>query len=203
MAPATRQRPLSLRHERFLAEYAKDLNASAAMRRAGYSPATVRSNQAELVRRPEIARRITAIRQRYQARLDRTVTKASILEAIGRIALSDPRRLFDEDGKLKPINELDDETAAAVASFKTGKYGTDVRLWDKPKALELAARHLGLLEQQAGSGVTVIVNSPSSMAELDPALRARALTPDQPSNAAVLDVPVTAALDPAHKSNTP
>lgn len=78
------------------------------------------------------------------------------LKEISRIAYSDPRKLFDEAGNIKPITELDDDTAAALASFEVeeltvGK-GEDqkvfghvkkIKSWDKKGALDMAMRFHG------------------------------------------------------------
>lgn len=71
----------------------------------------------------------------------------------------DIRRLFDSEGHLKSIVELDIETAAAVASFETvrrrnanGEYEEmhRVRLWDKIRALELLWKHQEIFSDNNG-----------------------------------------------------
>lgn len=52
-------------------------------------------------------------RQRYQ------VTEQNILNALAARAFFDPRELYDEDGKLKPIKEWPDEAAMAVDGVTT------------------------------------------------------------------------------------
>ena len=74
------------------------------------------------------------------------------------MAFFDPRRLLNADGSPKPINELDDDTAAVLAGMDiseeyigTGEdrrfvgYTKKVKLADKVGALTLAMRHLGML----------------------------------------------------------
>jgi phage terminase small subunit len=101
-----------------------------------------------------------------------------VLVELARIGRSDPRKLFDADGNLRPIHTLDDETAASVAGVDVTEVrskikkvadpdeGEDcltntveatkkIKLWDKPRALDILARHHGLLEkdnEQAGAG---------------------------------------------------
>jgi phage terminase small subunit len=74
-------------------------------------------------------------------------------EQLARVCFSDVRKLCNPDGSLKKVNELDADTAAAVASFevdeveigdKVVRRTIKVKLWDKNAALEKAFRHLGL-----------------------------------------------------------
>jgi phage terminase small subunit len=51
-----------------------------------------------------------------QQRLDISVDR--VLQELARIAFFDPRKLFNHDGSLKDITELDADTAAAIASVE-------------------------------------------------------------------------------------
>jgi hypothetical protein len=113
-----------LRHEKFLAEYAKDLNCEQAMRRAGYAASYARGSGGKLMRQPHIARRVAELRQRFLARQERTISKSHVLDELSKVAFADVRQLYGEDGRLQEINALDDQVAAAVASVKEGKNGS-------------------------------------------------------------------------------
>lgn len=83
-----------------------------------------------------------------------------ILNEIRRVATFDPRKLFDEHGNMRPIHELDDDTARAIASVEVAElFGGEskqeggrtiigltkkIKAWDKNAALSNAARILGL-----------------------------------------------------------
>ena len=78
------------------------------------------------------------------------------LQEVARLAFSDVRELFDEHGNLRPIHELPDHVAGAIASIKTVKRRLmagrnamvivqKVEFWDKPKALGFLFKHFGLL----------------------------------------------------------
>ena len=71
------------------------------------------------------------------------------------------RKLFDEQGALKPIGEWSDDVAAAVASLEvleewegSGEsrrlvgHTKKLKLWDKNSALKTLAQHLGMLVQK-------------------------------------------------------
>lgn len=142
------------KQERFVAEYLKDLNATKAAERAGYSEKTAGSQGHDLLKVPEIAEAITTGKQKQLAKADLSAVR--ILEELRRLALSDARGLFDEKGNLRPIHDLTDEQAAAIASVEvvkknltTGDGEIDtvikVKVWDKPRSLEMLAKHFGLL----------------------------------------------------------
>lgn len=61
---------LSTRHERFVAEYLKDGNATQAYIRAGYKPRGAQSNASKLLRQPPIAAALAAARRRVTASLE-------------------------------------------------------------------------------------------------------------------------------------
>lgn len=104
------------------------------------------------------------------------VTRAMIANELRRLAFVDPRKLENADGTGKPLSELDDDTAAAVASVefeelfeghgeKRERIGRvrKLKTWNKREALsELAAiagmkRNDGAPPAVVGPGLTVIV----------------------------------------------
>ena len=146
---------LTRRQERFIAEYLIDLNATQAAIRAGYSRRTAENIGWENLRKPQIA---SVVGQRQAEQLGRAdLTAQRVLEEVRRLAFSDIRAVFDKAGNLKPLRELTDEQAASIASvevvirnMKDGNPTEEVhkiKTWDKPRALELACKHLGLLKE--------------------------------------------------------
>ena len=86
--------------------------------------------------------------------------RQTLIEA-SRIALFDPRKLFREDGSPKPISELDDDTAAALAGLDVHEeyagsgedrvfigYTKKYRLAEKNVALEKLFKFHGLYERE-------------------------------------------------------
>lgn len=143
---------LNDKQSKFVKEYLVDLNSTQAAIRAGYSTRTAGSIGFELLKKPEIA---TEIRRELELRSIRTeITQDRVLLEIARLAFNDPRKAFDENGALKPIQEWPDEVAAAVSSIKineiTDSEGNhigetkEIKFWDKGKQIELAGRHLGM-----------------------------------------------------------
>ena len=107
---------LTEQQAQFAREYLIDLNASQAAIRAGYSPKTAASQGSDLLRKPEIQELIAESRKRTAERLD--LTRDDCIRQYQRIGFSDPRRLFNADGSIKSITELDADTAAAVQGYE-------------------------------------------------------------------------------------
>lgn len=142
---------LTAKQRRFVDEYIKDLNASQAAIRAGYSAISARNISSGLMTKANIQ---SAIAERMGKRSERTaITADRVLQELARLAFLDVRKAFTPEGALKPIHELDDDTAAAVAGMDIAEFsnGDDqtgvvkkIKLSDKKGALELLMRHLGM-----------------------------------------------------------
>ena len=107
---------LNPKQTKFVLEYLKDLNATQAAIRAGYSVRTAGSQAHDLLKKPEIADAIGAKHNRSLAKLDISVER--ILQERARLAFFDPRKLLDNTGRPLPLQDLDDDTAAAIAGLK-------------------------------------------------------------------------------------
>jgi len=159
-----RSRPVAPRQPtaqqtRFVAEYLKCLDATQAARAADYSPKHAASIGCNLLKLPHVA---AAIRKAMDARAKRTeIAQDRVLKELARVAFSDVRATFDEAGHPRNPTELDDDTAAAVASVEVverravdaqGRSSIDyvhkIKLTEKPAALALLCRHLGLLNDK-------------------------------------------------------
>lgn len=146
----------------FVAEYRKDLNATAAAERAGYHPKMA----ASLMANPSIA---AAVAEKTQAQLQKVdLTAERTLEEMRRLAFSDIRTLFDANGNLKPLHTLTAEEAACIAGLEViiknaeaGDGKTDkvhkIKIWDKTKTLDMLGKHFALMtEKVEHSGGLVI-----------------------------------------------
>jgi len=150
--------PLNAKQERFVAEYVANPNASEAARRAGYSDKTAGSIGQRLLKNVEIKATIDAGLQQIKGRIQLTVERT--LEEIARVAYCDPRKLFDASGNLRPIAELDDNTAATIASIEVStERGRDdesdkvttttkIKSCDKMRALDMAGRYHGIFKDR-------------------------------------------------------
>lgn len=146
---------LTAKQQRFVEEYLVDLNATQAAIRAGYSQDTAGSIGWENLQKPEIQEAVTSA---LELRSERTeITADRVLRELARIAFFDPRNLFDHNGKIKPVHEWDDDTAAVLAGIEAVEkfagrgddreligYLKKAKVWDKKGALELLGKHLAL-----------------------------------------------------------
>jgi phage terminase small subunit len=76
-----------------------------------------------------------------------------VVRRLARIADLDFRKLFAEDGRPRPIHELPEDVAGAIASVHVVKRkgeaeGHRVRLPDRIRALDLLGRHLGMFRDR-------------------------------------------------------
>lgn len=155
MTTPVKERPLTPRQARFVAEYLIDLNASAAALRAGYSPKTAPSQGQRLLKNVEVA---AAIQDGKDARAKRTeITQDRVIEETARLAFSNVTHYqVDASGNVSPAPGAPQNAMAAVASIKrTARFvkvgkkrrqvvDVEIKLWDKPGSLKLAGRHVAL-----------------------------------------------------------
>ena len=150
---------LTHKQELFCQEYLVDLNATQAATRAGYSVRQAGVIGYENLKKPQIAARIKEAMAEREKRVH--ITQDRVLQELARLAFSDLRRAFKDDGTLKLPQEWDDDTAAAMAGVDTitsSVGGEDesplslttkkVKVFDKGAALTLAMRHLGMLNDK-------------------------------------------------------
>lgn len=108
---------LTPKQTRFVAEYlANGLNATKAAISAGYSAKNADTEGSRLLVNVKVAAEISRKTEKIIAKLDISVERT--LTEVGRLAFFDPRKFFESDGSLKPIHELDDDHAAAIAGME-------------------------------------------------------------------------------------
>ena len=139
----------------FVREYLVDLNATQAAIRAGYSEKTAGVIGQENLNKPYIKE---AIQEAMDKRANKVeITADRVLEEIARLAFFDPRKFFNPDGSPIPIQDLDDNTAMALAGMDVMEefegsgsdrvfvgYTKKFKLTDKRASLELLGKHLKL-----------------------------------------------------------
>ena len=149
-------RPLNEKQVRFVREYLVDLNATQAAIRAGYSPRTASEQSFELLRKPQIAAEVE--KQRHLHAKNTGLSVERLLAEAMRLAFFDIRKLTDAEGNPIPINELDDDTAAAIQGLELATERsrdeegsiTVVRKYkiaDKNAAIERLFKHMGLFQK--------------------------------------------------------
>lgn len=141
---------LTEKQKRFVEEYMKDLNATQAAIRAGYSKKTAYSIGDENLKKPEVQ---AALKKAIDNRSERTqITQDMVLRELAGIAFAngaDYVRVENGSVQVRDTAALSDGKRAAIALIREGRDGVEVRTYDKLKALELLGKHLGLFERQA------------------------------------------------------
>lgn len=150
-----------------------DLSATQAAIRAGYSSRTAHQIGYQLLKNPAVAAAVEAGRKSLT--IQTGITRERVLKELAAVAISDIRKLYDENGNLRPVHQLDDDTAASIAGIETDELwdgsGEDraqigvtrkVKRFDKTKALEMLGRHFGLWKDPEapppeGPSLTVVV----------------------------------------------
>ena len=139
---------------------------------------SVHNKASALMRNAQVAARVEELRERITN--TGIASAARVLLEASRLALFDPRRLFKEDGSPKPINELDDDTAAALAGLDVQEefvgsgddrvfvgFTKKYKIADKNSALEKLFKHHGLYKednQQKTDAISVFLTGLKSSA---------------------------------------
>jgi hypothetical protein len=155
-------RKLTPKEEAFCIAIVAGLNQSAAYRKA-YNPRratakTINEMACRLMKNPKITTRVAELMQPLVA--DAQMKRWEWLERMTRLARHDPRKMFDEDGRPKPITDLETAEAEAVEAFELVEQcdgdgrllraGSRVRFIDRVEILALLGKALGYYADQCG-----------------------------------------------------
>jgi phage terminase small subunit len=165
---------LTPKQEAFCLRYIETGNATEAYRLSydaeDMKPASISRKAFELLENVKITAYIAELKARQIKRHDVTIDR--VIAEYAKLAFLDIRKAFDENGNLKPIHELDDDTAAAVSGLEVDKkvskmadengepmvesYLHKIKLSDKKGALDSLAKTLGMFSD---GNVNVNVNT--------------------------------------------
>lgn len=138
----------------FVAEYLKDLNATQAAIRAGFSEKTAKQQASRLLSNVNLQGEIE--RRKAVQLEDAGLSATRVLEEYRRVAFANILDFHDERGNIRPVTQWTRDMGAAVAGLETiiknAKAGDGVtdevlklKLADKLKALQDLGKHFGLL----------------------------------------------------------
>jgi phage terminase small subunit len=146
---------LTPRQQTFVGEYLISLNATEAAIKAGYSRRSAHVTASRLMKACHV--RDAIARGRAEAAIRAAITADIVIEQLCKIAFADVRQFFRPDGSLKAVSELDEDTAAAIASFEIGESRksakpatrvTRIKLVDQLAALHRLGQHLGMFDDR-------------------------------------------------------
>lgn len=107
-----RESTLTLRQAKFVQRYTTHGNAARAAREAGYSAFGAKVAGGRLLATPHIR---ALVQEEAQAQVKHAkISRERLATEVGRVAFSDPRMLYDENGKRKDWCDLNANEAAAV-----------------------------------------------------------------------------------------
>ncbi len=144
---------LTPKQERFVAEYAKDLNATQAATRAGFSEKTARQQGARLLSNMAVAKAVEARTAKAIARTG--ITADRVLAELEMLAFSNVDDYVVDDGGTIHLAEPAPKMAKkAISSIKRKSWSdgegsghtveVEYRFWNKIEALKLAGRYAGV-----------------------------------------------------------
>lgn len=148
-------------HERFVAEYLVDLNATQAYLRAKegkVSEATAAVNGSKLLRTTKVAALVQAGKKRQLEKLE--MTAANVMQLLWNAATLDPKDFTDDEGKLLPLSKMRPEVRRCIEGLEVARANLDktdgkkseeflhkLKLFPKSKATELLAKHFRLVTE--------------------------------------------------------
>ena len=149
---------LSDKKKRFAETYmANGCNATQAAIEAGYAMKTAESKGSQLLRDVKVQELIQVIRNKMEFKVE--IKREQVIQEIANIAFADLGLVCDWDGSsltLKDSSTLKPEHRRMIDAIgiKNTEHGPQVqiKLSDRLKALELLAKHLGILDGTRVSG---------------------------------------------------
>lgn len=153
---AKKAKGLTPKEEIFVREFLATGNATKAAIAAGYSASSAGVTGSKLLKKAKVAQELANLREKLLSKLE--ITAERVLAGLGELAFFDPRKMFNPDGSMKKVTEMDDATVHALAGMDVEKlfkhFGkgqaeevgtiTKVRLADRGLNLERLGRHFKL-----------------------------------------------------------
>ena len=133
----------------FVSEYLKDLNATKAALRSGFSPRSAGTQGNALLQKPEISAAIQEGQQDAAARNEVTVDR--IVQEYARIAfanLTDFANVTDGEVVVEDTDTMPLDKTAVLSELAQTKDGVHLKLHDKGKALDALGKHLGMFVER-------------------------------------------------------
>ena len=164
---------LTIKQENFCLAIVRGENASVAYRSAYDTKkmklSTINRKAKELMDNGKVTARIDALRAPILEKFELTAERT--LQEIGKIAFSNIREVFDENGRLLPIHMMSEAATASISSIKIStkslpgsdpvdvEHIAELKFWDKNSSLEKLGKHLKLFNEVGSKENPLTVNS--------------------------------------------
>lgn len=137
-------------------------NATQAAITAGFSPRTAKQQGSRLLTHVDVSTEVNRRRAESLAKAQEltNLTAAEVLSSLARDIRFDPAKLYREDGSLKPIHEMDEDTRLALRGAEIDEialgrgeertvvgHTTKVKFPEKTAAREQGMKHFGLYKR--------------------------------------------------------
>ena len=138
---------LTKKQRAFAHEYARNGgNATQAVISAGYSKNGARVMGSVLLANRNVAALVAKLTESQLEKVDASAERIKL--ELARLALADPSKLYDKQGRLLHIVDMPEDVRRAISGVDTAEDGTvKLRFWSKNHALETLAKHHGLLHE--------------------------------------------------------
>lgn len=145
---------LTERQRRFCDEYLIDFNGTQAYYRAGYNAkrdVVAANGSRNLLANPDVQAYIQARQAEIRKQTD--ITRERVLRELAAIGFSDVTDYIQVSGNenpnviIRPTDDIPVEKRAALAGIKQGRYGIEIKLHDKLRALEQISRIMGYIRE--------------------------------------------------------
>ncbi|MGX1353382.1 phage terminase small subunit [Bradyrhizobium elkanii] len=145
---------LTPKQSRFVEEYLRDLNATQAAIRAGYSAKTAGDQGAQLIAKPHILAAIEAAKGARSA--ETKIDAAWVLKRLAVEADADMADLYFENGAIKPVHEwpkiwrqglvagVEHVEIKDAEGNATGDHVVKIKVSDRVRRLELIGKHVNV-----------------------------------------------------------
>ena len=136
------------KQQRFVEEYLKDLNATQAAIRSGYSEKTARDIGCENLTKPNIAKAIEEAQNKRQEQTQ--IDAAYVLKRLVEIDQMDVLDIMDDQMKIRPVNEWPKVWRQYVVNLENLELSDGegcfkkIKWPDKVKNLELLGKHVSV-----------------------------------------------------------
>lgn len=155
---------LSLRQQRFCEEYVVHFVGAKAARVAGFSEKTAGQQSYTMLKENENVK--DYINQLVVAQSRRTeVDSDKVVQELAKIGFSNIKSFYDNDGKLRTVNDLDGVQSAAINSMKettfkdsegASRVVREYKLHDKLGALRELGSHLGIYDKDKTKDISKV-----------------------------------------------